>query len=112
MQQLWNKNNVLLDFPKGTVDKNSSCQHRVYGLDAFSREISRHRETKPVCHNYWAHVPQLLQPACQKSRLHSERGHHKKKRPHHSEEQTLPTATRERPALQQRPSTAKSKQTK
>ena len=54
MQQLWNKNNVLLDFPRGTVDKNSSCQHRVYGLDPCSREISRHRETKPMCHNYWA----------------------------------------------------------
>ena len=73
MQQSWNKNNVLLDVPRGTVDKNSSYQRRVYGLGPCSRETSCHRETKPVCHNYWAHVPQLLEPACQKSRLHNKK---------------------------------------
>ena len=28
-----------------------------------------HRATKPVCHNYWACMPQLLKPACCRARV-------------------------------------------
>ena len=54
--------------------------------------------TKPVCHNYWAcslepashscwaHVPQLLKPACLEPVLHNGRGHRNEKPAHCSEE--------------------------
>ena len=57
--------------------------------------------TEPTCHNYWS----LLA----KSPGSTTRSHHRKKRTLHSEEQTPPMATREKPVQQQRPSTAKSK---
>ena len=34
-----------------------------------------HGATKPVCHNYWAHVPQLPKPAHLEPVLHSKRSH-------------------------------------
>ena len=35
-----------------------------------------HRATKPVCHNYWACVPQLLKPACLEPVLRNKRKPH------------------------------------
>ena len=44
------------------------------------------RATKPVCHNYWAYVPQLLKPACLKPVLHNKRSHHNEKPAHRNKE--------------------------
>ena len=45
--------------------------------------------TKPVYHNYWAHVPQLLKPACLEPVLHNKRSHHNEKSVHRSERVAL-----------------------
>ena len=42
--------------------------------------------TKPVCHNYWACVLQLLKPVCLKPVLCNKRSHHNDKPAHHNEE--------------------------
>ena len=42
--------------------------------------------TKPVSHNYWAHVPQLLKPTCLEPVLHNKRSHHNEKPAHHNKE--------------------------
>ena len=53
--------------------------------------------TGPASHNYWAHVPQLLKPACLEPVLCNERGHHSEKPIHHDEEWPQLAATREGP---------------
>ena len=45
-----------------------------------------HGETKPVRHNYWAHVPQLPKLTCLEHVLRNKRSHHNEKPAHHSEE--------------------------
>ena len=60
------------------------------------------RATKPMCHIYWNRVLQTLKPVHLESRLCSKRSHSATRSPL--------TATREKPAQQQRPSTAKNKQ--
>ena len=42
--------------------------------------------TKPASHNYWAHVPQLLKPACLEPVFRNKRSHHNEKPMHHNEE--------------------------
>ena len=42
--------------------------------------------TKPVCHNYWAHVPQLLKPTHLEPVLLNKRSHRNEKPVHHNEE--------------------------
>ena len=42
--------------------------------------------TKPVCHSYWAHMPQLLKPARLELVLCNKRSHHNEKPAHHKEE--------------------------
>ena len=46
-------------------DKESGCQCRRHGFDSYriQEDPTCHRATKPICHNYWAHEPQLLKPA-------------------------------------------------
>ena len=41
---------------------------------------------KPVRHNYWAHVPQLLKPARLEPMLRSKKSHRNEKPVHRSEE--------------------------
>ena len=53
--------------------------------------------TKPVRHNYWAHVPQLLKPARLEPVLHNNRSHCNEKPAHHNEELPPLTTTRESP---------------
>ena len=53
--------------------------------------------TKPVRHNYWAHEPQLLKPACLEPMLRNKRSHHNEKPAHRNEEWPRLTATRESP---------------
>ena len=50
--------------------------------------------TKPLHHNYWAHVPQLLKPMRLEPVLHNKRSHHNEKSVHCNEEPLLAT-TRE-----------------
>ena len=42
--------------------------------------------TKPVHHDYWAHVPQILKPARLEPVLRNKRSHRNEKRAHHNEE--------------------------
>ena len=42
--------------------------------------------TKPVCHNYWARVPQLLKPTCLEPMLCNKRSHSSEKPTHCHEE--------------------------
>ena len=53
--------------------------------------------TKPMCHNCWAHVPQLLKPAPLEPMLCNKRSHHNEKPAHHNKESTPLAATRESP---------------
>ena len=41
---------------------------------------------EPACHNCWAHVPQLLKPACLEPLLHNRRSHRSEKPAHRNEE--------------------------
>ena len=53
--------------------------------------------TKPVRHNYWGRVPQLLKPMLLDPVLHNKRSHRSEKPVHHNEEYPLLTTTRESP---------------
>ena len=65
--------------------------------------------TKPVSHNYWAHVPQLLKPEQLEPVLHNKRSHRNEKPAHHNEE--LPRLPQlEKACVQQwRPNAVKNK---
>ena len=68
---------------------------RVWSL--VRKDPTCHGATKPVCHNcracalepmsnnYWAHVPQLLKPACLEPVLYNKRNHCNEKHVHHNE---------------------------
>ena len=45
-----------------------------------------HWATKPVHHNYWVHVPQLLKPMCLEPMLCNKRSHPNDKPTHHNKE--------------------------
>ena len=45
-----------------------------------------HGATKPVRHNYWARMPQLLEPACLEPVLCNKRSHRNEKRTHCNEQ--------------------------
>ena len=65
---------------------------------ALVREDPTYRgTTKPVRHNYWAHVPQLLKTAHLEPVLRNKRSHFNEKPAHHNEEQPPLAATRESP---------------
>ena len=53
--------------------------------------------TKPVCHNYWACVLQLLKPTLLELVLHNKRGHHNEKPAHHHKDWPPLATTRESP---------------
>ena len=55
------------------------------------------RATKPVRHNYWDRMPQLLKPACLEPMLHNKRSHCNEKPVHLNEEEPPLTAARESP---------------
>ena len=83
-------------------------------------DLTCHRATKLVRHNYWAcalgpvgltywaHVPQLLKPACLEPVLGNKRSHRNEK-PAHRNEEKPPLATTKARAQQQRPIAAKNK---
>ena len=45
-----------------------------------------HGATKPMSHNYWAHVPQLLKPMRLEPMLRNKRSHRNEKPAHRNEE--------------------------
>ena len=53
--------------------------------------------TKPLRHNYWAHVPQLLKPASLEPVFHNKRSHRNEKTVHYNEERPPLATTRESP---------------
>ena len=64
--------------------------------------------TKPVCHNYWARMPQLLKPTYLEPVLHNKRSHHNEKPAHHKSSPHWPQLEKAR-AQQRRPNAAKNK---
>ena len=63
------------DFPGGTVDKNPPANAGDMGSILVWEDSPCHWATKPMCHNYWAHILepascnwawvwQLLKPVC------------------------------------------------
>ena len=62
---------------------------------------------KPVHHNYWARVPQLLKPA--HSRARNKRSHHNEKPAQGNEEQPPSPQLEKARTQQQRPNAAKNK---
>ena len=73
----------------------STCQYSGHGFSLWSRKFWGREATKPMCHNYWACVPQLLKRMHLAPALYSERSHQNEKPMHHKREQSLLTATRE-----------------
>ena len=53
--------------------------------------------TKPMCHSYWAHALQLLNPEYLELMLSNKRSHHSEKPVHCIEEQPPLNAARESP---------------
>ena len=49
-------------------------------------DLTCHRATKPVCHNYRAHMPHLLKPEHLEPTLRNTRSHHSEKPGHLNEE--------------------------
>ena len=67
------------------------------------------RALEPTSHSYWAHMPQLLKPACLELVLRNKRSHRNEKPVHRNEEQP-PLAQLEKARMQQwRPNAAKNK---
>ena len=58
--------------------------------------------TKPMRHNYWAHVPQLVNPERLEPVLRNKRSHRNEKPVHHNEEEPLLATTREEPTCSQK----------
>ena len=73
----------------------SICQYSGHGFNPWSRRFWCHEATKPMCHNYWVCVPQLLKPTHLEPALCNERSHQNEKPMHHKKEYSLLTATRE-----------------
>ena len=75
--------NEKADFPGGTVDIHLLMQ--VTWVPSLVQESSTClRATKSVCHNYLAHVLQLLKPKLIEVVLCNKRSHHNEKPAHHN----------------------------
>ena len=84
------------DFPGGVVVKNPPANTTVWAL--VREDPTCHGANKPVhhnylawalepaSHNYWAHTPQLLKPACLEPVLCNKRSHYNEKPTHHNKE--------------------------
>ena len=73
--------------PRWCSDEESTCQCRGPGFNPWSGKIPTcRRATKPACHNYQAHVPQLLKSACLEPMLCNKRSHRNEKPAYHNEE--------------------------
>ena len=63
---------------------------------------------EPASHSYWAHVPQLLKPACLEHVFHSKRSHHNEKPTHTATKSSPRSPQLEKARVQQQwPNTAK-----
>ena len=51
-----------MDFPGSAVYKNPPASCRGHWFDPWSGKIPKQGATKPVDHNYWAWMQQLLKP--------------------------------------------------
>ena len=65
--------------------------------------------TKPVRHNYWAHVPQLLKPVCLEPVLRNKRNHRNEKPVHRNRVAPCSPQLEKACAQQRRPNAAKNK---
>ena len=66
---------------------------RVWAL--VREDPTSHGATKPMHHNYWACMPQLLKPARLEPVLRDKRSHCNEKPAHHNKEKPPLAATRE-----------------
>ena len=88
----------IRDFPGGAVVKNPPAKAGDKGSIPGLGRSHMPRSNKPVCHNYWActlepasynnwaHVLQLLKPACLEPVLYNKRSHRNEKPAHRNEE--------------------------
>ena len=74
------------DFSGGAVVKNPPASAGDMGSSPGLGKSHTPRATKPMCHNYWAHVPQLLKPAHLEPMLRNKRSHCNEKSRHCNEE--------------------------
>ena len=85
------------DFPGGTVDRNLPANAGDTGSVPGLGRLHMQRATKPVRHNSWACMLQLLKPSCLEPALHSKRSHRGEKPAHLKEEEPPLPASRESP---------------
>ena len=88
------------DFPGGAVVKNPPANAGDMVRSLVWEDPTCRGATKPMSHNYWAHVPQLLKSARLEPVLCNKRSHHNEKNTHHNEEQPPLAATRESPCAE------------
>ena len=74
------KNSRWRDFPGGAVIKNPLAKAGTWVGSLVREDPTCRGATKPVHHNYWARVPQLLKPTCLEPVLRNKRSHRKEKR--------------------------------
>ena len=84
-------------FPGGALVKNLPANAGSWVRALVWEDPICHGATKPVCHNYWARVSQLLKPVCLEPVLHNKRSHHNKKPVHRNKENPPLATTRESP---------------
>ena len=103
----WNKD-IFRGFPGGAVVKNPPANAGTQVQALVWEDPTCHRATKPVCHNYWAHVPQLLKPMCLEPMLCNKRSHRNESSPATKSSPHSPQLEKAR-VQQRRPNTAKNK---
>ena len=74
------------DFPGGTVDKNPAAKTGTWVQSLVQENSTCLRETKPMHHNYWAQVLQLLKPLHLEAVHHNKRSHCNEEPVHHHKE--------------------------
>ena len=78
-------------FPGGTVVWIRLPMQGTWVRALVREDPTCHGATKPVRHNYWAHVPQLLKPVHLEPVLHNKRSHRSKPM-HRNETRESPSA--------------------
>ena len=106
--QKGNKNRLCWGFPGGSVVKNPAANTGDTVQSVILQDPTRRGATRPVNHNYWACALEsgghnYWSPRATEPELHSRRSHCNAA----TREEPTHSATREKPVLQQRPSTAK-----
>ena len=95
-------------FPGGTVVKNRLPMQGTRVRSLVQEDPTSRGATKPMCDNYWAHMPQLLKPVRLEPVLRNKRSHSNEKPAHHNEDPRSPQLEKVC-EHQQRPNAAQNK---